>query len=143
MPVRILLASVIVLVLVACGDDEDASPTAPGAAPSVTSAATAPPSGSPTVAPGGSPEGVLPGPVRAAIAAAAEDEGMEEGAVELVRWWYEEWESSALGCPQPDMLYLPVITPGYAVQLEVEGRPLESHTNLDTVVVRCPTLAQP
>jgi hypothetical protein len=32
-----------------------------------------------------------------------------------------EWPDSSLGCPQPDMMYLQVITPGYQVVFEVDG----------------------
>jgi hypothetical protein len=32
-----------------------------------------------------------------------------------------EWRSSALGCPQPNVRYLEVVTPGYRILLEAGG----------------------
>lgn len=48
-----------------------------------------------------------------------------------------EWSDSSLGCPQPDMNYLQVITPGYQVILEAQGQRYEYHTNESTQVVHC------
>ncbi len=49
-----------------------------------------------------------------------------------------DWPDSSLGCPQPDMLYAQVITPGYLVVVEVSGEPIEYHTDDRGTVVRCP-----
>ncbi len=38
-----------------------------------------------------------------------------------------EWPSSALGCPQPDMAYLDVISPGFRVVIEQGGRQYSYH----------------
>lgn len=40
-----------------------------------------------------------------------------------------EWPDSALGCPQPDMIYAAVITPGYKVLLEAQGTTYAIHTD--------------
>ena len=48
-----------------------------------------------------------------------------------------EWSDSSLGCPQPDMAYLQVITPGYRILLEVDARVYEYHSNSDTYVIYC------
>ena len=40
-----------------------------------------------------------------------------------------EWPDSALGCPQPDMIYAAVITPGYQVMLEAQGTTYAVHTD--------------
>lgn len=137
---RILLVIALVLVLAACGGGDSPTATAPlVGSPTAAAGATAT-QASATVAPGVTPGGsavAMPGPVRLAIETAARDEGVAVEEVELVGWSQEDFESSALGCPQPDMLYLPVITPGYVVHLVVDGRELEYHTNLDTTVVRC------
>jgi hypothetical protein len=48
-----------------------------------------------------------------------------------------EWSDSSLGCPQPGMLYLQVITPGYQIVLEANGTPYEYHSNKSTLIVFC------
>ena len=48
-----------------------------------------------------------------------------------------EWSDSSLGCPQPGMFYLQVITPGYRILLEASGTQYEYHSNRDTYVVYC------
>ncbi len=40
-----------------------------------------------------------------------------------------EWPDSALGCPQPDMIYAAVITPGYKVMLDAGGTTYAVHTD--------------
>ena len=39
-----------------------------------------------------------------------------------------EWPDASLGCPQPGMMYAQVITPGYRIVLEVNGKSYEYHT---------------
>jgi hypothetical protein len=48
-----------------------------------------------------------------------------------------EWADSSLGCPQPDMAYLQVITPGYRILLEANAREYEYHSNRDAYIVYC------
>ena len=48
-----------------------------------------------------------------------------------------EWSDSSLDCPQPDMLYTQVITPGYRILLEVNGQQYEYHSNRDAYFVYC------
>lgn len=45
-----------------------------------------------------------------------------------------QWRDGSLGCPQPGMGYITVITPGYLIRLEAQGQAYEYHTSLDTVV---------
>lgn len=44
------------------------------------------------------------------------------------------WRDSSLGCPQPGMNYLTVITPGYLIKLEASGRVFEYHASTRHVV---------
>lgn len=46
-----------------------------------------------------------------------------------------EWTDSSLGCPQPGMSYLQVITPGYLVILEVDGKEHSVHVGGQRAVV--------
>jgi len=61
----------------------------------------------------------------------------DAGAVKLQRVEPTEWRDSSLGCPQPGMNYLQVITPGYLIVLEAQGRSYEYHTDRQTRVIRC------
>jgi hypothetical protein len=47
-----------------------------------------------------------------------------------------QWPDSSLGCPQPGMSYLMVLTPGYRIKLEVGGKAYEYHTD-QTHIVYC------
>lgn len=55
----------------------------------------------------------------------------------LIEAMEAEWSDSSLGCPQPGMDYLQVITPGYRILLEASGTRYEYHSNRDTYVVYC------
>jgi len=54
-----------------------------------------------------------------------------------------EWSDSSLGCPQPDMFYLQVITPGYRILLESNAQVYEYHSNRDTYVIYCENPSPP
>jgi len=45
-----------------------------------------------------------------------------------------QWPDSSLGCPQPGMMYLQVITPGFRVVLTVNGKDYEYHTDYQRAV---------
>ncbi len=49
----------------------------------------------------------------------------------------EEWPDSALGCPQPGMMYQQVITPGYLVVLKTAGKLHSVHTDTSGRAVVC------
>ena len=57
--------------------------------------------------------------------------------INLVEAVEVEWSNSSLDCPQPDMDYLDVITPGYRILLEANGSQYEYHSNRDAYVVYC------
>ena len=40
----------------------------------------------------------------------------------------------SLGCPQPGMNYVMMITPGYLIMLEANGQAYEYHTSMNGVV---------
>jgi hypothetical protein len=48
-----------------------------------------------------------------------------------------EWSDSSLGCAQPGMMYLQVITPGYRIVLEYAGQSYVVHTDAGRRAVRC------
>jgi hypothetical protein len=45
-----------------------------------------------------------------------------------------DWPDSSLGCPQPGMNYLTVVTPGYRIELEAASQTYEYHTGEQRVV---------
>lgn len=59
------------------------------------------------------------------------------GQIKLLEATEVEWNDSSLGCPQPGMSYLQVITPGYRILLESGGKQYEYHSNRDTYFVYC------
>ncbi len=72
------------------------------------------------------------------IAAIAVDLGVPPESVQVITMESRDWPDSSLGCPQPDMLYAQVITPGYLVLVEVSGERIEYHADELGTVVRCP-----
>jgi len=46
-----------------------------------------------------------------------------------------EWPDSSMGCPQPGMSYLQVITPGYKIVLEVNGEEYTYHTGTSAFIL--------
>ena len=49
----------------------------------------------------------------------------------------QEWRDSSLGCPQPGHMYAQVITPGYQITLEANGKPYTFHTDQGNTVIPC------
>jgi len=47
------------------------------------------------------------------------------------------WPNASLGCPQPGMVYADVLTPGYLVLLEANGKEYEYHASRGTEVFYC------
>jgi hypothetical protein len=54
-----------------------------------------------------------------------------------------DWPSTALGCPQPGMMYAQVITPGYKVILVAGGQHYSYHTDQGTKAVLCEKETRP
>lgn len=59
----------------------------------------------------------------------AQELGCDEQAIDVVEFEAVEWRDSSLGCPQPGMMYMQVITPGYRVTLEHNGQRHTLHTD--------------
>jgi Ferritin-like domain len=85
---------------------------------------------------GGTPSAA--GDAAPVVAAIAADLGVPTESVQVITMEPRDWPDSSLGCPQPDMLYAQVITPGYLVVVEVAGERIEYHTDELGTVVRCP-----
>lgn len=80
----------------------------------------------------------LSGATAPLVAAIAADLGVSPESVQVITIESRDWPDSSLGCPQPDMLYAQVITPGYLVLVDVSGERIEYHTDERGTVVRCP-----
>lgn len=63
--------------------------------------------------------------------------------INLLEMTEVEWSDSSLGCPQPGMDYLQVITPGYLILLEVDAQTYEYHSNKDHYVLYCQSSIPP
>ncbi|MBE0686678.1 MAG: hypothetical protein IH585_11840 [Anaerolineaceae bacterium] len=64
-----------------------------------------------------------------AITALAENLSIQKDQIALISVQSVVWSDSSLGCPQPDMNYLMVLTDGYRVVLAVEDQPYYYHAN--------------
>jgi hypothetical protein len=95
-------------------------------------------SGEPRVVPSAAGTPVASGVAATLIAAIAEDLGVPSETVKVISMEPRNWPDSSLGCPQPDMLYAQVVTPGYLVVVDVSGERIEYHTDERGTVVRCP-----
>ena len=63
--------------------------------------------------------------------------GIETSQITVVEAESVEWPNSSLGCPQPDMMYAQVVTPGYRIVLQVEDKTYVYHTDQSQTVVPC------
>lgn len=59
------------------------------------------------------------------------------GDVSLAAVETRQWRDSSLDCPRPGMMYNQVITPGYLIILDANGKQYEFHTNTRETVVLC------
>lgn len=59
-----------------------------------------------------------------------------DSAITIKRAKAVEWSDSSLGCPQPGMMYSQVITPGYLIVLEADGKEWNYHAS-QTRVMYC------
>ncbi len=103
--------------------------TSPATTPSPSTAPTPPssePAPSPTTAPGSLPDSVQPR-VDAAIADLAGRRGVDPAAIAVVDAREVTWSDSSLGCPEPGMSYMQVLTSGFLLVLEVDGVQYEYH----------------
>jgi hypothetical protein len=53
------------------------------------------------------------------------------------------WPDSSLGCSKPGVAYIQVLTPGYLIQLDANGKIYVYHTDTSDRVVRCKDLGNP
>jgi hypothetical protein len=81
--------------------------------------------------------GALPPVVALAIQDLAVRTSLPALSIAVAELQAVEWPDSSLGCPQPGVLYLQVITPGYRIVLAAGGQRYTYHTDQGTRVVLC------
>jgi hypothetical protein len=91
----------------------------------------------PTAGPGGA-IGEVPGEkIAAAVADLAQRIGVDAAAITVVSAEAVEWSDGSLGCPQPGMAYLQVITPGYRLVLAANGQQYNYHAAVEGEFFLC------
>jgi hypothetical protein len=75
--------------------------------------------------------------VAAVIADLSERLGIDESEISLNKIVETQWRDSSLGCPQPNMNYLQVITPGFQIVLTANAQLHYYHTRDTTFFVYC------
>ncbi len=55
--------------------------------------------------------------------------GVSESAIVVKTVQAQEWPDASLGCPKPGIMYAQVITPGYLIVLEANGKQYEYHAS--------------
>lgn len=55
--------------------------------------------------------------------------GVSEGEITVVSVEAKTWNDASLGCPEKGMMYAQVITPGYRIILEVDGKQYDYRTD--------------
>ena len=69
----------------------------------------------------------------------AETLGVDVADVTLVSIEAVDWPDASLGCPEPDMMYAAMLTPGYRIVLSADEIEYEYHTsdNPDSRLAQC------
>lgn len=67
--------------------------------------------------------------VNQAISALVEKLSIDSDKINVLSAQSVVWSDSSLGCPQPDMNYLMVLTDGYRIVLAVDDQPYYYHAN--------------
>jgi hypothetical protein len=63
---------------------------------------------------------------------------IDEDEIELAEARFVTWPNSALGCPEPDIMYTQALVPGYRIRLIVNGRSHHFHGARDRPPFHCP-----
>lgn len=64
---------------------------------------------------------------------------IDEAEITVVDAGFVTWPNSALGCPEPDMMYTQALVPGYRIRLRADGELHHYHGASDRPPSHCPT----
>ncbi len=106
----------------------------PAPAPVVDTAGTLPPEEAQPVA---TPNTILRPLVEEARQDLIKRLNVSEEDIVLAKTVAINWPDSSLGCPQPDMVYMQVITPGYKVTFTVDGQFYNYHSDESSTIIYC------
>jgi hypothetical protein len=84
-----------------------------------------------------------PDPVEAAVEALSQTLGIDPASITVGETLPVQWTDSSLGCPDPDKVYLQVVTPGYLVTLVVGENVYSVHTDLAGTAIVCEAEGDP
>lgn len=73
--------------------------------------------------------------VERAIGDLASRLGLSERSVGIVSVEARMWSDASLGCPQPGKMYAQVVTPGFQIRLEAQGKVYDYHTGMGSIVL--------
>jgi hypothetical protein len=76
-------------------------------------------------------------PSLAAVADLSKRLGVSSGEITVVEAEAVIWPDASLGCPEPGLVYIQILSPGYRVQLSVAGVEYNYHTDQREQVVLC------
>jgi hypothetical protein len=83
--------------------------------------------------------GEVPADLLAKIMAdAAQRSGVAAASIVVQQGEAVEWGDSSLGCPQPGIAYMQVITPGYQVVLQAGAETYDYHADSRDRFIVCP-----
>ncbi|MFC1879570.1 hypothetical protein ACFLZW_06610, partial [Chloroflexota bacterium] len=65
------------------------------------------------------------------------------GQIHLVSIESLNWPDTSLGCPQPNIFYAQVLTPGYRITLQVGTKQYEYHSDTEGLFLLCDPMSPP
>ncbi len=63
--------------------------------------------------------------------------GVNANQIRIMEARAVNWPDASLGCPQPDLAYAQVLSPGYWVLLEADGKQYPYHTDQNEQIILC------
>lgn len=72
----------------------------------------------------------------------SKEQNLPQDSFEVLRCYAVNWPDASLGCPQPDLMYAQVITPGFQILLEAGGKRYVVHTDTNQNAVVCSLLRE-
>jgi len=84
-----------------------------------------------------SPNANVPPVAQIAVKHLAEKLQINTDQIQITEVEAVTWPDSSLGCPQPNGMYLQVVTPGFKLTLEANGNSYPYHTDSGEAVVFC------